>query len=306
MARTVIIDTDPGIDDAVAILMALGSPELEVRALVAVAGNAPLAVVERNARALVELAGRGDVPVYGGHAGPLRLELRDAPAAHGEGGLGALRLADPAAALRPEPGVDFLVETVRAAAPRTVAIAALGPLTNIAAAFLAAPDIAERLASLAIMGGATRGPGNMTPAAEFNFHCDPHAAAIVFESGAPVALVPLEVTRQLVSTRTRLARLRALGNRAGKAVSALLRPVPPARRAMTLHDPCVIAWLVAPELFQGSRVNVAVETESVLTLGMSVTDWRGVTGRPANALVLKKVDAAGFYALLTERLARLP
>jgi purine nucleosidase len=305
MARPVIIDTDPGIDDAVAILLALGSPELDVRALVAVAGNAALPITERNARALLELAERRDLPVLSGRDRPLRQPPRDAIVAHGEGGLGALHLPEPTAPLRPG-GVDFLIRSVREAASGTVTWCALGPLTNIAAAFTEAPDIAANLGELVIMGGATRGPGNMTPAAEFNFHVDPHAAAIVFESGAQITLVPLEVTRQLLNTRLRLARLAALGNRAGQAVSTLLRPVPPSRRPMTLHDPCVTAWLIAPELFRGRRVNVAIETESPLTIGMSVTDWRGVTGRPANALVLERVDASGFYDLLTDRLARLP
>ncbi|HEY1798417.1 MAG TPA: nucleoside hydrolase [Stellaceae bacterium] len=305
MTRPIIIDTDPGIDDAVAILLALGSPGLDVEALVAVAGNAPLPITERNARALLELAERGDLPVFAGRDRPLRRPPTDAIAAHGKGGLGALHLPPPAVPVRPG-GVDLLVRSVREAPPRTMTWCALGPLTNIAAAFVEAPEIAANLRELVIMGGATRRPGNVTPAAEFNIHVDPHAAAIVFESGAPITLVPLEVTRQLVNTRPRLARLRGIGNRAGEAVSTLLRPVPPSRRAMTLHDPCVIAWLIAPELFRGSRVNVAIETESRLTAGMSVTDWRGVTGRPANALVLETVDAPGFYDLLTERLARLP
>lgn len=305
MARLILIDTDPGIDDAVAILFALGSPEFHVQALVAVAGNAALAVTERNARALAELAERSGLPVFAGHDRPLRQPLHDAIEAHGEGGLGALHLPEPRARRR-HGGVDFLIRSVREAEPGSVTWCALGPLTNIAAALTKAPDIAANLAELVIMGGATRGPGNVTPAAEFNIHVDPHAAAIVFASGAPITLVPLEVTRQLVSTRPRLARLRGLGNRAGEAVSTLLRPVPPSRRPMTLHDPCVIAWLIAPELFRGRRVNVAIETESPLTMGMSVTDWRGVTGRRANALVLETVDAPGFYDLLTERLARLP
>jgi purine nucleosidase len=305
MSRPVIIDTDPGIDDAVAILLALGAPELDVQALVAVAGNATLPVTERNARALAELAERRDLPVLAGHDRPLRQPLRDAIAAHGEGGLGALHLPPPTIPLCPG-GIDFLIRSVREAPPGTMTWCALGPLTDIAAAFLEAPDIAANLRELVIMGGATRGPGNMSPAAEFNIHVDPHAAAIVFDSGAPITLVPLDVTRQLRSTRPRIARLRRLGNRAGQAVSALLRPVPPSRRSMTLHDPCVVAWLIAPELFRGQRVNVAIETESPLTIGMTVTDWRGVTGRPANALVLERVDASGFYDLLTERLARLP
>jgi len=306
MPRDIIIDTDPGIDDAVAILLALGSPELNVLGLVAVAGNLPLAVTEANARRLCALAGRPELPVYAGNAKPLKRELRLAVEAHGEGGLGLLPLPEPTARLRPEPGVDFLVDAVRRAPPQTITWCALGPLTNIAAALLRAPEIAGRLAGLVIMGGASRELGNVTPAAEFNFHVDPHAAAIVFASGAPITLVPLDVTRQLRSSHARVARLRRLGNRAGAAIAQLLRPVPPARHAMTLHDPCVIAWLLMPELFQGRPVNVAVETRGALTLGMSVVDWRGVSGRKPNALVLERVDVPGFYALLADRIARLP
>ncbi|HVC52637.1 MAG TPA: nucleoside hydrolase [Stellaceae bacterium] len=306
MAQDIVIDTDPGIDDAVAILLALGSPELNVLGLVAVAGNAPLAVTEANARRLCELAGRADLPVYLGAAKPLRRVGRTAEHAHGDGGLGLLHLPPPSIGARDEPGVDFLIRMVRQAPPGTVTWCALGPLTNIAAALTRAPDLAGRLAGLVVMGGASLALGNVTPAAEFNFHVDPDAAAIVFDSGAPITVVTLDLTRQLRNTRPRLAAIRGLGNRAGAAVATLLRPVPPARRAMTLHDPCVIAWLVAPQLFRGRRVNVAVETRGALTLGMSVIDWRGVTRRPENALVLETVDAAGFYALLTERLARLP
>ncbi len=196
MARPIVIDTDPGIDDAVAILLALGSPELDVKALVAVAGNAALPVTERNARALVELAERRDLPVFAGRDRPLRQPPQDAIEAHGEGDLGALHLPEPTIPLCPG-GVDFLIRSVREAPPGTVTWCALGPLTNIAAAFIEAPDIAANLGELVIMGGATRGPGNMTPAAEFNFHVDPHAAAIVFDSGAPITLAPLDVTRQL-------------------------------------------------------------------------------------------------------------
>ena len=215
MARPVIIDTDPGIDDAVAILLALGSPELDVKALVAVAGNAALPVTERNARALMELAERRDLPVFAGCDRPLRRPPQDAIEAHGEGGLGALHLPEPTIPLRPG-GVDFLIRSVREATPGSVTWCALGPLTDIAAAFVEAPDMAANLRELVIMGGATRGPGNMTPAAEFNFHVDPHAAAIVFDSGAPITLVPLDVTRQLRSTRPRLARLRGSATGRGR------------------------------------------------------------------------------------------
>ncbi len=306
MPRDIIIDTDPGIDDAVAILLALASPELNVLGLVAVAGNVSLAVAERNARSIAALAGQPDVPVYAGCAAPLRRALRTAGARHGEGGLGALALPEPAASLRVEDGVDFLIEAVRRAPPQAVTWCALGPLTNIATALERAPDLAARLAGIVVMGGTSSPLGVVNPVAEFNFYTDPDAAAVVFASGAPIALVPLDLTRQVRNTRERVARLRGLGNRAGAAVAELLRPVPPLRRSQVLHDPCVIAYLVAPGLFRGRRVNVAIETAGELTLGMSVIDWRGVSGRAENALVLRTVDAAGFYALLTARLARLP
>jgi purine nucleosidase len=306
MPRDIIIDTDPGVDDAVAILLALASPELDVLGLVAVCGNAPLAICERNARCLCALAGRTDVPVHAGCPAPMRRKLRTAPEIHGAGGLGGLRLPDPIAATREAHGVDFLIETTRRAPTGTVTWCALGPLTNIAGALTRAPELAARLGGLVIMGGAATVPGNVTPVAEFNFHVDPHAAAIVFASGAPTTMVPLDVTRHLRATRPRAARLRALGTRAGEAVGELLRPMPPSRRPHTLHDAAVIAWLIAPDLFRGRRSHVVIETHGALTTGMSVVDRRPGRARPANALVLENVDATGFYDLLTERLARLP
>jgi len=306
MARRIIIDTDPGIDDAIAILLALASPELEVLGLVAVAGNRPLATTERNARALCALAGRHELAVYAGCDRPIRRPPFMAVRVHGDSGLGRLELPPPPTPLRPGHGVDFLIDAIRAAPTRTLTLCPLGPLTNIATALDKAPDIAGRIAEIVLMGGASRPFGNVTPVAEFNIHVDPDAAAIVFNSGIPITMAPLDVTLPLRTTPRRLALIRALGNRSGAAVAELLRPVAPARTPMRLHDPCVIAYLVMPELFRGRVVNVAIETESELTIGMSVIDWRGVSGRAPNARVLEKVDVDGFYALLTERLANLP
>ena len=300
MPRRIIIDTDPGVDDAVAILLALASPELEVVGLVAVAGNLPLAVTELNARALVELAGRPDIPVVAGCPRPMSRTPVTAEHVHGDGGLGGLVLPAPAMPPRPQHGVDFLIQTLRQAAPNSVTLCALGPLTNIATALVMAPDIAAGIAEIVLMGGAARLPGNITPAAEFNIHADPHAAALVFDSGVPITMVPLEVTAELRGTPECLAAIGRLATRCGGAAARLIGP------RVAMHDPCVTAYLIAPELFQGRQANVAVERQSPLTVGMTVVDWRGRTGRPPNARVLETVDKDGFFRLLADRIGRLP
>ena len=214
--------------------------------------------------------------------------------------------------LRPGHGVDFIIDTLRAAAPGSVTLCALGPSTDIAMALVKAPDIADSVAALVVMGGAGFEIGNVTPAAEFNIHVDPHAAAIVLDSGVRVTMLPLDVTHRVRSTPPRLAALRALENRCGPAAAALLAGFEAARasrfgeRAMALHDPCVIAYLLRPDLFAGREVNVAIETTSPLTSGMTVVDWWGVSGRAANAKFMTEVDAEGVYAMLTARLAALP
>src|SRR5207302_1274858 len=221
---------------------------------------------------------------------------------HGTGGLGDLLLPPPAAMLRPEHGIRYLIERLRGAEPKSITLCALGPLTNIAMALVAAPDIAACVAELVLMGGASHGSGNMTPAAEFNIYVDPQAAAIVFDSGSPITMVPLDVTETVRSTPERIAPIRALGTRVGDAVAELLGP----RRSlgkppMAMHDPCVIAYLLAPELFAGRRVNVAIETHSPLTVGMTLIDWGGHSGRAANAHVLETADSDAIYRLLAER-----
>ncbi len=311
--RKIIIDTDPGVDDAVAILLALATPEeFEVVGIVAVAGNLPLAQTQRNALLACELAGRPNVPVYAGCARPLLRALASASAIHGASLSERLRLPEPTMPLQAQHGVDFIIETLRTAEPGEVTLAALGPLTDIAVALVKAPEIALKIGEVVIMGGAGFEIGNVTPAAEFNIHVDPHAAAIVLGSGIPITVIPLDVTHQVLSTPPRIAALRALPNRCGPAVAELLAGFEGARtarfaeRGMALHDPCVIAYLLRPMLFSGREVNVAVETASPLTTGMTVVDWWGVTGRPANARFLTTVDADGLYGLLIDRLALLP
>jgi purine nucleosidase len=220
-------------------------------------------------------------------------------------------LPDPVMALQAAHAVDFIIDTLRREPPGAVTLCALGPLTNIAMAFEKAPDIVARLAGIVLMGGAYFEVGNITPAAEFNIYVDPQAAEIVFRSGADLTVMPLDVTHKALVTRARNDAFRALGTRVGTAVAEMTDFFERFDRkkygsdGAPLHDPCVTAFLIRPELFSGRRVNVEIETRSDLTLGMTVADWWRVTDRPANAMFMGDVDADGFFALLTERLARL-
>jgi purine nucleosidase len=310
--RKIIIDTDPGQDDAVAILLALACPEeIEVLGITAVAGNVPLPLTQKNARIICELAGRPDVLVYAGCDAPLQRKLVTAEHVHGKTGLDGPVLADPVMALQPGHAVDFIIETLRTQAPGTVTLCPLGPLTNIAAAFIKAPDIVGRVEQIVLMGGAYFEVGNITPAAEFNIYVDPEAADIVFKSGVPLVVMPLDVTHKALTNRARVEAFRALGTEPGRMVAEWtdfferFDMQKYGSEGAPLHDPCVIAYLLAPGLFSGRHINVEIETGSDLTLGMTVADWWGVTKRPANALFIGDVDADGFYTMLTERIGRL-
>ncbi|MEL6168186.1 MAG: nucleoside hydrolase [Pseudomonadota bacterium] len=310
--RSIIIDTDPGQDDAVAILLALASPdEIEVRAITAVAGNVPLPLTERNARIIRDLAGRPDVPVYAGAAAPMACPLVTAEHVHGKTGLDGPPLPDPVHPLAHGHAVDAIVDILRTSPERSVTLCPIGPLTNIAMAFEAAPDIVPRVAEVVLMGGAYFEVGNITPAAEFNIYVDPEAASIVFRSGVPITVMPLDVTHKALTTAPHVAGFRAMGTRVGEMVAAWtdfferFDKEKYGSEGAPLHDPCVIAYLIRPELFSGRHVNVEIETTSELTRGMTVADWWGVTDRPKNAMFMGDIDADGFFALLTERLARL-
>lgn len=310
--RSIIIDCDPGNDDAVALLMALASPELDLLGVTTVAGNVPLSLTARNARIVVEISGRHEVPVFAGADKPLLRPPIGAEYVHGQSGIDGPRLAEPTLALASDNAVDFITRTLREKPAGSVTLCALGPLTNLALALMQAPEIAARIGEIVLMGGACFAGGNVTPCAEFNIYADPHAAQVVFRSGAPIVMLPLDVTHQVLSTRARIAAIDALGNRCGHTVAQLLSFA--GRYSVEkygsdgapLHDPCVVAYLLRPELFGGRHINVEVETGSALTMGMTVADWWGVSGRAANATFMRSVDASGFYALLGERLARLP
>ncbi|UXN75463.1 nucleoside hydrolase [Devosia sp. A8/3-2] len=313
MSRKIIIDTDPGQDDAVAILLALASPEeLDVLGVVAVAGNVGVAQNAINARKVVELAGRADIPVYAGCSRPLRRHSVTAEHVHGQTGLDGPDLPDPQMPLQTLHGVDYIINTLMAAEPKTITLCTPGPLTNVAMALIKQPAIADRIAEIVMMGGAYFEVGNITPAAEFNIYVDPEAADVVLRSGVPITILPLDVTHQIQSTPERLAAIKAIGNKSGAAVHAMLtfsETFDLKKYGWTgapLHDPTVIAYLLQPELFEGRHCNVTIETASELTVGMTVVDYWHVTGRAKNATYLRNGNADGFYNLLTERLARLP
>ena len=313
MLRKIIIDTDPGQDDAVAILLALASPEeLDVLGVVAVAGNVGLHHNANNARKVVELAGKRDIPVYAGCARPMRRHLVTAEHVHGETGLDGPDLPEPTIPLQTQHGVDYIIDTLMAAEPGTITLCTLGPLTNIAMALIKQPAIAERIAEIVMMGGAYFEVGNITPASEFNIYVDPEAADVVLRCGAPITMLPLDVTHQIQSTPERLAAIKAIGNKSGQAVHAMLTFSETfdlqkyGWSGAPLHDPTVIAYLLQPDLFTGRHCNVTIETASELTVGMTVTDYWHVTGKVKNVNYLRNGNADGFYKLLTERLARLP
>jgi purine nucleosidase len=312
MARKIIIDTDPGQDDAVAILLALASPELDLLGVTAVAGNVPLALTQKNARIVCELAGRPDIPVFAGCDAPLSRKLVTAEHVHGKTGLDGPLLPEPTMPLQEKHAVDFLIETLRTERPGTVTLVPIGPLTNIATAFRRAPDIVPRVAEIVLMGGAYFEVGNITPAAEFNIYVDPEAAESVFKSGVPLVVMPLDVTHKALTSRARVEAFRAMGTETGRMVAAWtdfferFDMEKYGSEGAPLHDPCTIAYLLAPDLFTGRHINVEIETVSDLTRGMTVADWWRVTKRPANAMFMGGIDAEGFYAMLTERLASLP
>ena len=311
-ARKIIIDTDPGQDDAVAILLALASPdEIDLLGLTCVAGNVPLELTARNARMVCELAGRPDIAVYAGCDRPLGRALVTAEHVHGKTGLDGPDLPEPTMPLQPAHAVEFIIDTLRREPADSVTLCPIGPLTNIATAFNTAPDIIEKVQEIVLMGGAYFEVGNITPAAEFNIHVDPQAAAIVFGSGVPITVMPLDVTHKALVTKTRNDAFRALGTPVGIAVAQMTDFFERYDRekygssGAPLHDPCVTAYLIRPDLFSGRHINVEIETTSELTMGMTVADWWGVTDRAPNALFIGDVDADSFFSLLTERLARL-
>jgi inosine-uridine nucleoside N-ribohydrolase len=281
-----------------------------VLAITAVAGNVPLDLTVINSLALVELAGRADVPVYRGSVRPMVKDLVTAEYVHGPTGLDGADLPPPTLAESPGHAVDRIIEIV-SSSPRPVTICTLGPLTNVALALVRQPAITGNIEQIVMMGGGFFEGGNTTPAAEFNIFVDPHAAHVVFSAGVPIVMMPLDVTHKALTTPDRLDAFKRLGTAAGSAVAGMLgyydrwdmdkydMPGGP------LHDPTVITYLLQPELFAGREVAVEIDIAPGPTLGMTVIDWWGVTDAAPNALVMNDIDADGFFSLLVELIGRL-
>lgn len=309
--QKIIIDTDPGQDDAVALLVALASEEFDVIGVTTVAGNVPLNLTEGNARKICELAGRPDIRVFAGCERPLRRFLVTAEEVHGKTGLDGAELPDPQMPRQSLHAVNFIIKSLHNNAPNSIILCSLGPLTNIASAIEKDPGIVPRIQQIVLMGGANFERGNVTPVAEFNIYVDPDAADVVFRSGVPITVMPLDVTHQALTSPRRIEAFRSLGNWAGVTVASLIsffERFDISKYGMDgapLHDPCVIAYLLQPNLFVGRQVNVEIETSSELTMGMTVVDWWNVTNRKPNALFVNEIDADGYFDLLTQRIAKL-
>jgi purine nucleosidase len=310
--RPVIVDCDPGVDDAVALLLALAASEaLDVLGITTVAGNVSAALTARNACLIRDIAGRSDVPVYAGAQRPLRREPVEAGHFHGESGLGDLLIEAPKAGVTPGHAVDFIDATLRAAiaAGRKIGIVITGPMTNVASALQREPTLIEGVEYFAIMGGARSEGGNITASAEYNIHADPHAAYDVFNAGPVVYAFGLDVTHQVRATPARTARVHALGTRAAVAAARLLEfsnALPangPREQGSPLHDPCPIAWLLAPQLFRFRPCHIDVEVDSALTLGHTAVEFRAAPHRAQNVQWAVEADADGVFALLERYLA---
>jgi len=310
--RDLIIDTDPGADDVVALLLALASPEeLNVMAITTVAGNVRLDKTSRNARLAREWAGRDEVPVYAGAPKPLVRTPIYADNIHGKEGLPGVTVHEPKKGLAPGNAVNYLIDTLRKAKPHSITIAMLGPETNLALALIQAPDITDGIKEVVVMGGAHFNGGNITPVAEFNIFADPQAAQVVLASGVKLTYVPLDVTHKILTSEQRIHAIQALNNNAGKLVSDILNEYVKADMVHyglpggPVHDASVIAYLLKPELFSGKQINVAIDSREGIGFGQTVADWYDTLGREKNVMWIENGDAQGFFDLLTARLARL-
>lgn len=300
--RPTIIDCDPGIDDALALLLAAGSPEFDLLAVTTVAGNRPAELTARNARKLLDLAGRAAVPVHAGAQRPLAGGPARCNLVHGEDGLGGVSLG-PAGAIADGHAAVVLVDMLRQQSPASIDLVAMGPLSNLALAELLAPGILRRAGRVAIMGGALRVAGNITPAAEFNFYADPLAADIVMHSGADITLFALDVTHQAVMSEQWIASFSSLEGRSGAAAAAMLKAY--AALDPLLHDVCPVAYLLRPQLFSLEPCQVRVDTRAGPDEGRALADF-SPTACAAQLQAATGVDCPALLALVRERIGTLP
>ena len=303
--RRIVIDCDPGVDDAVAILLAFAAPEaVEVVAITTVIGNVALPMTTANALRIRDLAGRADVPVYAGCARPIMAPVERRGSVHGGDGLGDIGLPPPASAVAEGHAVDVLIDRIRAE-PGGITLCPIGPMTNIAMALVRAPEIAPLIREIVFMGGAAFRPGNVTPTAEFNFMIDPHAAQIVLTAGVPMTMFGLDVTAQAVIAKPWMEKVEAKAGPVARAAVAMMRSY--GFGDPCLHDPCVIAHLIDPSLFSGVDAWVEVECAAPLTRGQSVAAVaeRHRAGHAPNCRVMTMLDNQRLFALLEDRLLQL-
>ncbi len=306
--RPILIDTDPGQDDAIAILLALASPELEVTAITSVAGNVPQPLVTENSLGLLALAGREDVPVYRGCERPLLRDLVTAEYVHGPTGVDGAVLPPASVGVRSTHGVDHIIDACLEAPDASVTLCPIGPLTNIGMAIAKEPSIVGKIREIVWMGGAFDEAGNTTAVAEFNAYVDPHAAHIVFTSGIPLTIFPLDVTHKALMLPHHVEALASYGTPIAEAAAGMIRyyeiydvdkyDLPGA----PLHDPCVIGYLVDPSLFRGSSHHVRIDTTNEETIGNTYVE--DSAGEP-NATIITDVDAERFFTLVVERIGEM-
>lgn len=305
--QSLIIDCDPGVDDAVALFLAFAAPELEVLAVTTVGGNVPGAKTQRNARIMRQIAGREDVPVFGGAERPLKRPPAGAGVFHGAEGLGDLEPFEPTGIVGDGPAANAIVDLVMSRPEGSVAIAVLGPMTNLALAMRRERRLAERLGPVAVMGGARSEGGNVTASAEFNIWADPDAAAVVFGSGCQVVAFGLDATHQVRATEDRIAAIEAVDSEPARTAAAMMRFSQRVEREVVgwdsapLHDPCPVAWLIQPDLFTLKPCRIEVETGSDLTRGHTAVEFR-VDPATAPHRWAVAADAQGVFDLIVDKL----
>lgn len=310
MPTRVILDTDPGIDDALAILLAISSPEVELAAVGVTGGNCSMVDGVRNALSVLALGGRTDIPVYPGVALPLIRPPYTAPETHGDAGLGYARLPNSPKLPASEHAIDMLIREIMAA-PGEVTLVAVAPLTNVALALRKEPQIAQAVREVIIMGGALSVEGNTTPLAEFNFFVDPHAAHIVLHSGLPITLIPWDITKNVLFTRAHIERLLKVDSPVGRFIEEATRFYIEFHEAYfgypgcSINDPAALALAFLPELAQTKRIHVDVEIASELTIAKSVADFLGARGLEPNVRAVLEFDTARFLTLFVDRMEQL-
>ncbi|ATJ90219.1 hypothetical protein HK16_08395 [Acetobacter senegalensis] len=310
--RSLIIDTDPGHDDAFALFLALASPNINILGISAISGNIPVMASAENARRVVEIAGFPEMEVRPGAVMPLMRAARYAHDIHGKTGIDGYDWPMPANPPLSEDSIDWMIRTLLTHPAKSVTLLALGPLTNVALMLRRSPAAASRVRNIVMMGGGFFEGGNVSPAAEFNILVDPEAAAVVFTAGVPLTVMPIDCTQSALMPVDWKDRLAALGTRTGDACAGMISFFEQhgnrkfGTRTRPLHDALAMAWILWPELFSGKDCYVAIETGSTLTLGMTVVDWWGSTGLPANCHWVRSCAVEKIYELMFDSLAKLP